>query len=76
MSHQTPEARQRRRREPEQAVTSTDVVFGSYKASKPGPVGLIEPDPLPTELTLQDREPMAQHQDLHILIAVAAREQW
>jgi hypothetical protein len=42
---------------------------------QPGPVGWSEPDPVAVELALQDRELVAQGQNLGVLIAVAAREQ-
>jgi hypothetical protein len=41
---------------------------------QPRPVGGVEPYPLPVELALQHRELMAQSQDLHVLVAVAARQ--
>ena len=38
-------------------------------------IGRSEPDPLPVELALQHRELMAQRQDLHVLVPIAARQQ-
>jgi hypothetical protein len=45
------------------------------QGSKPRPVGRTEPKPMAVELTLQDRELVAQGEDLGVLVAVADRYQ-
>jgi hypothetical protein len=45
------------------------------QGGKPGPVGLVEADPLPAELPLQYRELVAQSEDLCVLLVVGARQQ-
>jgi hypothetical protein len=42
---------------------------------QPGPIGWVEPDPLPAELAVQYRELVAQREDLRVLVPVAARQQ-
>ena len=45
------------------------------QSGQPHPIHRLEPDPLPVELALQNRELMAQRQDLDVFVAVAARQQ-
>lgn len=43
--------------------------------SQPGPIGRLEPDPLPVELAVEHRELVTQAEDLRVLVPVTARQQ-
>jgi hypothetical protein len=43
------------------------------QCGQPGPIGWVEPDALLAELAVQHRELVAQHEDLRVLVPIAAR---